>query len=92
MAKNNNTDTQAFKVKALSPIVNEWNEVINDRWEVVKDPYGTITIKSKDEQVYSGYKGIHGILLTRIAEVANQYGWTFGIHFTETSGLYLLVN
>ena len=86
------TNTNAFKVKALRPVIKEWNSIISDHWKVEEDTCGCVIVKSNDESVLSGYKGIHGILLTKISEVANEYGWTFGIHYTQTDGIYVLVS
>lgn len=73
------------KIRILKPILDDWNRVQTDCWEVAP------TLCKNIVEIRRAYpadaRGIHGILVTDIANICNAYEWTFSVHYDEVMGL-----
>ena len=90
---NKSTATQEFKVNALLPILEDWNNVIHEDWQIEKDPYseGSVNIYS-----FTNRQNIHGLLLSDIARICNAYNWTWALYTRgidlERTGIEIRIN
>lgn len=83
------SNTQKRKIYALRPILDKWNKVQNDNWEIVpflSEGYrcDTCVIRERPPKATSH---IHGLLMTDIAGICNAYEWTWAVYPSLEHGI-----
>lgn len=90
--KNYMKQDSATKIAILKPLLNDWNECIEDNWTIEKFNERSCTIRRASLEkggVPMAHPSFHGSLLTDIAGICNAYRWTFAIYHDEEIGLYI---
>lgn len=86
--KNYKKDDANTKVRILKPILDDWNDTINDCWKAYPSEHNK-TICTIKRMVVRDDKSLHGCLITDIAGICNAYDWTFGIYFSNEEGIHI---
>jgi len=76
------------KVRILKPILDDWNDTIEDTWTITKDgDGGRVTIHRTDKQD----RHLHGSLAMAIAGICEAYDWVWAIYHDEEMGLHVRI-
>ena len=88
--KKNDANT---KVRILKPILDDWNDTINDNWIVEKmgdDGGHGVTIRRKVLGLRL-HDNIHGSLAHDIACICEAYDWCWAIYYDDENGLHFSI-
>lgn len=82
------TKTSKFMLTVLAPVLDDWNRLITtDCWQIEAVEAGGVRITDANHR-----KDIHGIVLTKIAGLAEAYDWCWALYAREDEGIEIMIH
>ena len=82
------TKNSKFMITVLAPVLDDWNRLITtDCWQIKEMETSGVRISDANNR-----RDIHGIILTKIAGIANAYDWCWSVYAREDEGIEIMIH